>query len=617
MKIIKRTVALILSVIMLVSIVTVSVSASDYSFSYFFVDEEQTSIYVTAFKGVVPEDGYVEIPDMIDDYVVTGIAEHTFDNLAELKGVYIPETVVYVDEDAFYGCVNKISVEYKQPEPDPDQPVYDSEGNLDTENWYEDHKQDYIISGTTLVSYKGDDSIITIPYNCNEIAAGAFKGNKQITAVYIEKELKAIGASAFEGCSSLEKVVAGNGVTSIDIAKNAFKGTPWIENFPSGFVTIGTTLVKYKGAESYVVIPNVFTAIAEEAFYAESKNDTIAYKIKVPATIELFSDECFYLYDSLSKVYPEFVVFEGSPADKYCQENDFDFTYAPLPGDIDRDGVTTASDARYVLRISAGLENPVINTEIKEIADISGDSEITATDARLILRVSAELDEYSAEELLSMPRSNYEILFEAANAVSIAKAYRCAYSKFAYQEITASDVNTNTKTYINKFKNELTPEKSAQTITYNQDSQESYDNLYAITLLDGGKVKEAKCILDEGYYILKLVLEDEKVNMYDVDGDTFTSKMFPVESMAHFTNAVKDKYWFNDGINGSMTYRDCTLEMRVDVKSHRISSMSVKMNYDFEMTGKILSIAIKGKNGPATATRTDVIEYSHFVYFTK
>lgn len=614
MKIIKRTMALVLSVLMLFSIVSVSVSASDYSFAYYYADAEETSIYVTAFNGTVPEDGYVEIPDEIDGYIVTGIAEHTFDNLQELKGIIIPETVVYIDDDAFYGCNGNISVAFKNADEEPE---VDTNGRFDTDDWYEDHRQDYVISGSTLVSYRGDDSIITIPYNCDTIADGAFKDNNVIEAVYIEKELKKIGESAFEGCSSLEKVIAGNGVYSVDIGKNAFKGTPWLENYPSEFVTLGTTLVKYKGTDSYVVIPNVFSAIAEEAFFVDEYTNAVAFKIKVPATIELFSDECFYLYDSVSKVYPDLIIFEESPAEDYCIDNGFEFNFAPLPGDADRDGVTTASDARYVLRISAGLERDVIEADARETADISGDSEITAVDARLILRIAAEVEDYSAEELLSMPRSDYEILFEASNALAIAKAYGCAYSKFAYQEITASDMNTNTKTYFNRFKNELTSEKAAQTVTYNQDSQEAFDNLFDITLLDAGKLKEYKCKLDEGSYILKLVLEDEKINCLDVNADTFTEKMFPVESVAHFTNAVKDKYWFNDTINGNMTYRDCTIEMHVDVVSHKISSMTVTMNYDFDITGKIMGIAIKGDNGPATATRTDVIKYTNFVYFTK
>ena len=56
--------------------------------------------------------------------------------------------------------------------------------------------------------------------------------------------------------------------------------------------------------------------------------------------------------------------------------------------------------------------------------------------------------------------------------------------------------------------------------------------------------------------------------------------------------------------------------MTVDVTSHKILSMFVEMNYDFEITGKLSGIKISGSNGPATATRTDVIRYTNFNYFS-
>lgn len=432
MKTMKRIISLVLSVIMLLSVASVSAFAADYSFAYYFADEDMDEIYVTAFKGEVPADGYVEIPEEIDGYKVVGIAEHTFDNLQELKGIIITEDITYIDEDAFYGCNGEINIKVKEPE---DVEV-DIDGKFDTDEWYEDHKQDYVINGNTLVSYKGTDEVITIPYNCSEIAAGAFKNNKTIKAVFFEKEIKKIGESAFEGCTSLEKVVANNGVYGVEIGKNAFKNTPWLNDFPSDLVTLGTTLVKYKGNATYVAIPNVFTAIASEAFYVGDSNENIAFKVRVPYTIEIFGDDCFYLYDSVSKVYPEIVVFSDSPAVDYCTAEGLAFTYAALPGDADSNGVTTAADARYVLRISAKLENPPMDTTIKEVADITGDSKINAEDARLILRIAAKMDNYSAEDLLSMPRSDYEILFAASNALALARAYGAAYSKFEYQTIS-------------------------------------------------------------------------------------------------------------------------------------------------------------------------------------
>lgn len=603
MKMTKRIVSFILSVLMIFGVVSVTAFAQDDTFGYCYTDESETAVHIISFNGFVPSNGYVEIPDKIDGCLVTGIAEYAFADVQGLKGLMIPVTLTYIDNKAFS---NDVDIKIKQDKNDD---------KHDNEDWFEDHKQDFVISGSTLVSYKGKDEVITIPYNCSVIADGAFKNNRKIRVVYFEREIEKIGDSAFEGCSSLVDVVAGNGVYSVEIGKNAFKDTPWLENYPSDLVTLGTTLVKYKGTDTYVAIPNVFTAIAEEAFYSPDNNGSIAYKVKVPFTIEVFGDDCFYLYDSIGKVYPELVVFEGSAADDYCQEEGIDCTYAPLPGDADRDGKTTASDARYVLRISAKLEKPIIDAAVKEVADISGDSKIAADDARLILRVSAKLDKYSAEELLSMPRTDYEILFAATNALSLARAYGASYSKLAYQEMKNIDMNTNSRLYLDIYTNELTTEKKAATVTYAADSQEAYDNLFEISLIDAGKLKEYTTILSDDVYKFKLVLEDESFNAEDVDVPSFTRQMLPAETVAHFTNKAKGKYWFNNSLDYNMTYNNCTIEMTVDVATNKLVSMFVTMNYDFEVTGKLGGIKISGSKGPGTATRTDTIRCTNFNYF--
>ncbi len=609
MKTLKKILSAVLAVVMVMSI-AVTAFAADYSFAYYFANEDMDEIYVTAFKGEVPADGYVEIPDEIDGYKVVGIAEHTFDNLLELKGVSVSEDVTFIDEDAFYGC-NDVDVQVRVE-------VEEEEEEFVPEDWYEDHKQDYVIEGDTLVAYKGTDDVVTIPYNCSTVAAGAFKNNKGITTIYIPKELKVIGESAFEGCKYLADVFVANGVADIEVGKNAFAGTPWLENYPSEFVSIGTTLVKYKGELDDVTIPNVFKRIAPEAFYVgEDRADVISFKLKVPMSVEYFGEDCFFLYDSLTAVYPEMVVYKDSAADKYLHEAGIDHVYRALPGDVIFDDAITAADARYVLRIAAKLEQPVQDADLMSVADISGDNKIAAEDARLVLRIAARLDDYSVDQLLSMPRTDYEVLLTAANALSLARAYGCAYSKYAYQNLNNINVNTNSKTYFDMYNKELTSQKKAQVVTYNQDSVEAYENLFDITLIDASKIKSYSCAIKDGMYNITIVLNPETVNGDDVTADTFTGKMFPAETVAHFTSKAQSKYWYNDSIDYTMTYRDCTLKLTAEVDTLKVASMDVQMNYDFSITGKIMGIGIKGSNGPATATRTDVIKYTNFVYFTK
>lgn len=609
-----RIISVILAVIMLFSVATVSAFADDYTFAYHFADDEGKTIYVTAFRGEIPSDGYVVIPDEIEGYTVVGIAEHTFDNHKELRGIIIPQSVVFIDEDAFYGCEGIIDVQVKNmDEIDVD------DGVFNTTEWYEAHKQDYVISGTTLVSYKGSDEIVTVPYNCTTIADGAFKNNKTIKTVYIEKDIKVIGESAFEGCTALENVIVGAGAGDVKIGKNAFAGTPWLINFPGPFVTIGTTLVKYIGNAEYVAIPNVLTSIADDAFSTGEKPNGISFKVKVPVSIKNFGENCFYLYTSATPVFPKLVVYAGSAAEEYCTANNLHYTNAPMPGDANLDGKVTVADARYVVRLSAKLESPVIEPEVKEAIDITCDGKISLDDARCILRIAVKLDTYSLDELLSMPRTDYETLMTAANALAIAKAYGCAYSKLAYGEISKYDMNLNTRTYLNMFKKELTPAKKAQTVTYNQDTPEALANLFDITLIDSTMIKDYYCYIKDGKYIIKIVLKDETVDGRDLDRISKTERMFPVDTVSHFTKAMEKKYWNKcEGVDYTLTYKDCTLEMAVNIKTMMITELTVNMGYDFEITGSIMGIGVHGSKGKAaTATRHDTIKYTNFVYFDR
>ena len=286
MKSLKRVFLLVLTVIMIFGTVSVTAFAAN-SFGYVYSDDNQTSVFINSFNGTVDKDGFIEIPDEISGLTVVGISSGAFTDVSGLKGLYLPETVTKIEDGAYRGNVELVTKEDKDEV---------------TEDWFENHKHDYIISGSTLVSYKGKDEVISIPYNCTSIADGAFKNNDNIKTVYIEKKLKKIGDSAFEDCDNLENVIAGNGVYSLDIGKNAFKDTPWLENFPSDLVSLGTTLVKYKGTDTFVIIPNVYTAIAEQAFYSGDNTSSVAYKVKVPVTIDTFADDCFFLYDSITKV---------------------------------------------------------------------------------------------------------------------------------------------------------------------------------------------------------------------------------------------------------------------------------------------------------------------------
>lgn len=62
-----------------------------------------------------------------------------------------------------------------------------------------------------------------------------------------------------------------------------------------------------------------------------------------------------------------------------------------IVGDADNSGDLTSSDARFILRLSVGINNNTFR--LKYICDTDGDGLITSQDARFILRCSVKLEE--------------------------------------------------------------------------------------------------------------------------------------------------------------------------------------------------------------------------------
>lgn len=87
------------------------------------------------------------------------------------------------------------------------------------------------------------------------------------------------------------------------------------------------------------------------------------------------------------------VVTVSIPETKENYEKTVEAVYSKTnfpPGDVDRNGLVTASDARLILRCSARLQS--LDAEQKKLADVNSDGRVTAADARLALRIAAKLN---------------------------------------------------------------------------------------------------------------------------------------------------------------------------------------------------------------------------------
>ena len=119
-------------------------------------------------------------------------------------------------------------------------------------------------------------------------------------------------------------------------------------------------------------------------------------------------------------------------------------TAAVLPGDMNRDGKVTSSDARIVLRVAARLDSVDNYVDAGEGAgarlpgDMNRDGKVTSSDARIVLRIAAKLDSvdnYTDKEFPVGAWENDEAVytFNADGSGSVEDKVSGTAAPFAYE----------------------------------------------------------------------------------------------------------------------------------------------------------------------------------------
>lgn len=80
-------------------------------------------------------------------------------------------------------------------------------------------KEKFIIEGTVLKKYNGNEKEVVIPEGITEIGYDAFRGNKGLMEVWIPKSVECINNGAFSYCKYLTTIHVYN---SLAIIRNAF-----------------------------------------------------------------------------------------------------------------------------------------------------------------------------------------------------------------------------------------------------------------------------------------------------------------------------------------------------------------------------------------------------------
>ncbi|MCL2514023.1 MAG: leucine-rich repeat protein, partial [Oscillospiraceae bacterium] len=505
--------------------------------------------------------------------------------------------------------------------------------------WFKSYPGDFVYAGTGrgyLIGYIGEDKDVIIPSSVEKISAEAFLGNQAMESVAIPPGVTDIGTYAFFNCENLEKVVYGGNLSSV--GRDAFRFTKWLDEYPGDYVCLGRYLIKYKGVNERVLIPNVIYGIGDYCFEDANK---VLY-VRVPVSVTNIGENPFYLFDDdINKKYAELFVYKDSYAAKYYAKNSKVLIkgYLNVPGDMDGDGKVTAADARLILRYIAKMGTPS-DAEII-VGDVNGDNYLNTADARLILRLVAKLESFDAESLLTKPSTPFEVLLAYNAAVQKAALKQMGYTKTVFNKLDNWDVDPTLAALTSvkaTFSKGLVSEKRAESKVYDPDSKAAIDNLTFGSMVNDNMIKSAKCEIKNGLYNISITLKDEE-NKDGIKSDT--GRMFPVMDREQVNDLVKDKPWMKvdmsilkkdetaepttdetaepaedaDEFDGYLpeftyilTYKDCTATATVSMDGFSPKDITLAMTQHFRFGGQIFLSYVDEGN----FDRKDTIKYTDF-----
>lgn len=340
----RNSISVILSVLIVLSAamcVPVTASAATYDsdpndFKYSY-DYGSTLANIYGYTG---NSEYVKIPSKINGYTITGINTQAFKNNKKLKGIIIPDTVTYVEDSLFSGCISLTDVDLgkgitvitngmfyncKNLEsltiPEQIERFYDSysytgnssdkpfEGCVNLKNIYFKAKDislvrhylnlpsltNIVIASTVdslpdgafsgynyLENVTFENGLMVLPDNC-------FKNCTGLKNITLPDSMMSVGKSAFENCFNLKSVTFSKNLNTI--SPSAFKGCSSIEslNFNDNLREIGSNAFENCTSVKNVTFNNLLNTIGESAF----SNCTSIEKAELPSSVSSLGENAF------------------------------------------------------------------------------------------------------------------------------------------------------------------------------------------------------------------------------------------------------------------------------------------------------------------------------------
>ena len=340
----RNSISVILSVLIVLSAamcVPVTASAATYDsdpndFKYSY-DYGSTLANIYGYTG---NSEYVKIPSKINGYTITGINTQAFKNNKKLKGIIIPDTVTYVEDSLFSGCISLTDVDLgkgitvitngmfyncKNLEsltiPEQIERFYDSysytgnssdkpfEGCVNLKNIYFKAKDISLVrhylnlpSLTNIVIASTVDSLpdgafsgynyienVTFENGLMVLPDSCFKNCTSLKNITLPDSMMSVGKSAFENCYNIKSVTFSENLNTID--DSAFKGCSSIENLSlnKNLREIGNNAFEECSSVKNVTFNDSLNTIGESAF----ANCSSVEKVDLPESVSSVGKDVF------------------------------------------------------------------------------------------------------------------------------------------------------------------------------------------------------------------------------------------------------------------------------------------------------------------------------------
>lgn len=342
------------------------------------------------------------IPDSIDGFTVTSIAENAFEGNSDLHSCVIPDSVKIIGAKAFRACPQLSEISIGSGVSDIGEYAFTAcpeLSNIDVDkenNIYSNIKGCLFKNGDTLLIYAGSKAAV-IPDETILIGKGAFFGKSDISSITFPKNVEFIDDHAFSGCLSLKSIdipdsvkALGNGCfMSCNALQSVTLGSS-LTSVPDNCFHSCSSLKKLSFSDSII-------SIGSSAFYSCPSLSGIY----IPPTVKIISTDAigkrYDIRSDSSENIADFAITGeiDSAAEVYAKAQGMAFTIKSFSkGDVSGDSRVDSVDASAILKeyslISSG-KNGTFTEQQSIAADWNGDDHIDSVDASAILAKYAEL----------------------------------------------------------------------------------------------------------------------------------------------------------------------------------------------------------------------------------